>query len=46
MKSNVERTIESLTCVYFDRCLREVPDPQEYEDGTCKQKDIFRNNAS
>ena len=44
MKSNAERAIECLTCDYFDRCIREVPDPKDKEDGTCKQKDIYEND--
>lgn len=40
---NVFRRIaECVLCEYFDRCMNEVDDPEEYPDGSCRQKDIFK----
>lgn len=41
-KSNYYRLTECYRCEYLDQCWDEVPHPQENPNGTCKQKDIFR----
>ena len=38
----LKRIGECLFCEYFNRCMNEVDDPEEYPDLSCKQKDIFR----
>lgn len=44
---NVFRRIaECLFCKYFDRCMNEVDDPEEYPDLSCKQKDIFKEREA
>lgn len=32
------RLAECVNCPYFDRCVKEVSDPQEDLDGTCKTR--------
>lgn len=39
----LKRIGECLFCEYFDRCINEIYDPEEYPDLSCKQKDIFRD---
>lgn len=41
-KSDWWRLRECYLCEYFDWCWDEIPNPQEYPDGSCKQKDVFR----
>lgn len=36
-----KRLVECLNCPYFDRCFKEVSDPQEDSDGTCKTQKEF-----
>ena len=44
MKNVFHRIGECLLCEYFNKCLDEIDDPQDYPNGTCKQKDIFRES--
>ena len=45
MKNNVERIMECLACEFFEKCEQEIEDPEEYEDGSCKQRDTFKKNT-
>lgn len=41
-KTDEERIEECLMCDYLDECAETIQDPEEYEDGSCKQKEIFK----
>lgn len=43
--SDKERFMECLRCPYAVRCEREVPNPEEYEDGSCKTLKLFLNGT-
>ncbi len=42
MKSDKERLVECVTCEFFDECFDSAPVPEEYEDGSCKTKEKFK----
>lgn len=41
--SDFRRKMECMMCRYIGICISGVPDPEEYEDGTCKTKDQLKN---
>lgn len=43
-KSDLERVEECLMCDYLDECMETIPNPEENEDGSCKQKEIFKTD--
>ena len=44
-KSIIERLKECYRCPYFERCKMEVEDPEEYPDGSCMQKDVYKTKG-
>ena len=43
--NDTQKTIECLFCPYMDLCVETIEDPEEYEDGRCKQRDAFRDQV-
>ena len=43
--NDTQKMIECLFCPYMDLCVETIEDPEEYEDGRCKQRDTFRDQV-
>ena len=43
--NDTQKMIECLFCPYMDLCVETIEDPEEYEDGRCKQRDAFRDQV-
>ena len=37
-----QRIFECLSCPYIDKCVKTIEKPEEYEDGSCKEKEVFK----
>ena len=33
-----KRLVECIRCPYFDRCMKDVPEPEDDSNGTCKTR--------
>ncbi len=40
-----KRLVECVNCPYFHQCVKEVIDPQEDSDGTCKTRKEFESGS-
>ena len=43
--TTMQRIEECVRCPYFHRCYLTVDDPKDKPDGSCAQKDIFKEEA-
>lgn len=41
-----QRIAECVLCKYFNECMAETDDPEEYPDGSCRQIDIFKEREA
>lgn len=37
-----DRLIECVTCDYYMECRRDIEEPEDYSDGSCKTKDTLK----
>ncbi len=40
--SDFKRIMECMKCEYMERCFNTVSAPEEYENGTCRTKDVLK----
>ena len=39
--NDTQKMIECLFCPYMDLCIKTIENPEECEDGSCKEKEVF-----